>query len=56
MAQKLNAEYWAVSSKNNENVTPLFFRVAALTFEKTIDKSSLKLTKNFGRDIHGDFD
>uniref|UniRef100_H2Z6U8 Ras-related protein Rab-36 n=1 Tax=Ciona savignyi TaxID=51511 RepID=H2Z6U8_CIOSA len=36
VANKINAEYWAVSAKTNENVKEFFFRVAGLSFEGTV--------------------
>lgn len=36
VAEDINAEYWSVSSKSGENVTELFRRIAAITFEQAI--------------------
>uniref|UniRef100_A0A1B6D7M2 Ras-related protein Rab-36 n=1 Tax=Clastoptera arizonana TaxID=38151 RepID=A0A1B6D7M2_9HEMI len=36
MAAKLEAEYWAVSSKTGENVDEMFCRMAALVFDKLL--------------------
>lgn len=33
-AKGINAEFWAVSSKSQENIFPLFLRIAALSFDK----------------------
>lgn len=34
IAKQLKAEYWAVSSKTGKNILPLFYRIAALAFNK----------------------
>lgn len=34
IAKQLEAEYWAVSSKTGENIQHMFYRIAALTFNK----------------------
>lgn len=36
------AEYWPVSSKTQENIQKLFFRVAALAFDKCIIRTKEK--------------
>lgn len=36
LAQKLNAEYWFVSSYNGENIKEFFYRLASLVFNKSI--------------------
>ena len=36
MAKSVEAEYWAVSSKTGDGVKGLFFRIAALSFERII--------------------
>ncbi|GJQ75689.1 putative phagosome-lysosome fusion [Trypoxylus dichotomus] len=36
IANHLKAEYWPVSSKTSENINKLFFRIAALTFDRCI--------------------
>lgn len=36
IANQMNAEYWAVSSKTGKNIKDLFFRVAALCFENSV--------------------
>jgi len=40
MAKQLRAEYWAVSSRTGENVSDLFFRMAALSFEASVKAES----------------
>jgi len=35
-AQEMNAEYWSVSSKTGERVKEFFFRVSALSFERSV--------------------
>ncbi|KAJ8967754.1 hypothetical protein NQ314_002635, partial [Rhamnusium bicolor] len=42
VAKKLNAEYWAISSKTGKNINNLFYRIAALTFDDSI-KNELQL-------------
>ncbi|CAH0556020.1 unnamed protein product [Brassicogethes aeneus] len=53
IAKSINAEYWAVSSKTGQNISDLFFRVAALTFDNTIEKEMTKpdICKEIGNDI-----
>lgn len=34
IGKQLKAEYWAVSSKTGKNIHSLFYRIAALTFNK----------------------
>lgn len=36
LARRINAEFWAVSSKTGENVRELFFRMAVLAFEGSV--------------------
>lgn len=36
LANSLEAEYWAVSSKTGENVNEFFFRAVALTFDRSV--------------------
>ncbi|KAK2186221.1 hypothetical protein NP493_210g03035 [Ridgeia piscesae] len=36
LANEINAEFWAVSSKTGENVREFFFRLVSLTFDKAI--------------------
>lgn len=36
LAKSLKAEYWAVSSKNGENVQDLFLRIGALAFNNCV--------------------
>lgn len=38
ISKQLKAEYWAVSSKTGENVTAMFYRIAALSFNEYIKK------------------
>ena len=53
IAQNLNAEYWAVSSKTGENVKDFFFRVAALSFEgavlRELERRENKPTTQIGK-------
>ncbi|KAJ8950429.1 hypothetical protein NQ318_003705 [Aromia moschata] len=52
VAEKLNAEYWPVSSKTGKNVNNLFYRIAALTFdnfmrnEHELRKASIEIGRN----------
>ncbi|VEN35837.1 unnamed protein product [Callosobruchus maculatus] len=39
MADKLNAEFWSVSSRTGENLNDMFNRVAALAFDKIMMKT-----------------
>ncbi|XP_015686088.1 ras-related protein Rab-34-like, partial [Protobothrops mucrosquamatus] len=36
VAKEMQAEYWAVSSLTGENIREFFFRLAALTFERSV--------------------
>ncbi|KAL1494256.1 hypothetical protein ABEB36_009880 [Hypothenemus hampei] len=36
IAKEINAEYWAVSSKSGKNISKLFRRIAALSFERVL--------------------
>lgn len=38
LSKKLNAEYWAVSSKTGLNINNFFHRVAFLAFDSTISR------------------
>lgn len=47
MAQKLNAEYWFVSSCSGENVNAFFCRLASLVFNNSIRQElSICFTNN----------
>ncbi|NXU35931.1 RAB34 protein, partial [Drymodes brunneopygia] len=48
VAQEMQAEYWAVSSLTGENVRDFFFRVAALTFESSV-QAELERSNNTRR-------
>lgn len=45
LARKLQAEYWAVSSKTGENIQHLFNRLAALAFVEYISKTDFQTHK-----------
>ncbi|XP_072381188.1 ras-related protein Rab-34 [Diabrotica undecimpunctata] len=52
VATKLNAEYWAISSKTGKNVDNLFRRIAALTFQECVRRDlEGKRFKEIGNNI-----
>lgn len=46
VAKKLHAEYWPVSAKSGENIQQMFFRLAALIFDSSMEKEAVPIERN----------